>query len=141
MFEVCVCDPFAPESLSASVNSNERNYERTELTECAEDAMAPPAPYEEHLCLAKCKHGCTGVDCNCARWEDAGPNDLCTTAEICLEACDADAACVAFDFDELAGHCRLFDSWADRGPRRACASSRMRTPPAARAPTPWSRAW
>jgi hypothetical protein len=99
-------------------------YDRAELTECDGTPSAPPAAYASHLCGVKCKFGCTGVDCNCEAWESAGANDLCTTAENCLAACDAAAGgCEAWDFDELAGQCRLFASCADGGTR---SSTRVR---------------
>jgi hypothetical protein len=121
--EICVCDPFAADSHVSSVGS--RSYERRERAECVGTQIAPASEFSGDVCQTKCKTGCIGADCKCDAWQEADETTLCIGAESCMEACELDGGCGAFDYDEIRGHCRLFTA-CDPDPVKSRSGFRVR---------------
>jgi hypothetical protein len=73
--------------------------------------IMPAAPFAEDICTAKCPGGCLGDRCFCEG--DAFLNEtaeLCLSAPLCREACDATPGCVGYSVHSTLPRCVLTDS-------------------------------
>ena len=70
--------------------------------------LAPAASFQDDVCSTKCNYGCLGDRCFCEGGSFLGTaTELCLSATLCREACDATAGCTGYSTHATLPRCFL----------------------------------